>query len=30
MSLRDPAVTLKNEVIEQRKKMSNYEHECIN
>ena len=30
MSLRDPGMTLKNEVTEQRRKMSNYEHECIN
>ena len=30
MSSRDSEMTLKNEVIEQRRKMSNYEHECIN
>jgi hypothetical protein len=30
MSLTDSEMTLKNEVIEQRRKMSNYEHECIN
>ena len=30
MSLRDPGMTLKNEVTEQRRKTSNYEHECIN
>ena len=30
MSLKDPGMTLKNEVTEQRRKTSNYEHECIN
>ena len=30
MSLTDSEMMLKNEVIEQRRKMSNYEHECIN
>ena len=30
MSSRDSEMTLKNDVIEQRRKMSNYEHECIN
>lgn len=30
MSLRDSELTLKNEIIQQRRLMSNYKHECVN